>query len=228
MNNGHLLVAYHGCDVTVRDALVSGQLSQLEPSKNRYDWLGSGAYFFEHDAERAMRFAKASRDNPQSMYTARPIATAAVVGAVLSIHTCLDMTTQAGLTEFSLAYPSMIRSMASGTVPIPSNNAANVDDEDILLRQLDNAIFGWIHKIRGDAGAPAYQAVRGAFRQGKALAPKSGFHEGTHIQIALRDPACVLGWFLPPGEKLLTGRRMEMAKNRLDRASMNRKARRAG
>jgi hypothetical protein len=225
VNNGHLLVAYHGCDISVRDALVTGELRHLDFSRNRYDWLGPGVYFFESDMHRAKRFAEASRDNPEKMYTARPIVEAAVVGAVLSVHHCLDMTTQEGLLEFSQAYPLMIRSMTAGNVELPVNQPTGPDDTDVLLRQLDNAVFKFIHDVRLDHGAADYQAVRGAFRQGEELAPNSGFHAQTHVQLALRDPACVLGWFLVPGDQLLSPRELSQAKARVERAVHGRKPR---
>jgi hypothetical protein len=43
VNAGQLVIAHHGCDITLRDDLVSGRVSHLEHSKNKYDWLGSGA-----------------------------------------------------------------------------------------------------------------------------------------------------------------------------------------
>ena len=39
MIEGRLLVAYHGCDITTRDDLVTGKLADLDHSKNPYDWL---------------------------------------------------------------------------------------------------------------------------------------------------------------------------------------------
>ncbi|MGY8524630.1 hypothetical protein [Paracidovorax citrulli] len=51
MSAGHLLVAYHGCDIVVRDTLVAGKLAALRHSRNKYDWLGPGSYFFEGDSE---------------------------------------------------------------------------------------------------------------------------------------------------------------------------------
>ena len=98
-----LVVAYHGCDITVRDDLVTGKLSHLTHSKNRYDWLGPGAYFFENDLERAYLFAKASAGAPEQLYTAKPIATPAVIGAVLNISNWLDMTHQEGIQLFKEA-----------------------------------------------------------------------------------------------------------------------------
>jgi len=224
MIEGRLLVAYHGCDITTRDDLVSGKLAHLDHSKNPYDWLGPGAYFFEGDAERALMFANASHNNPTKMYTARPIGTPAVVGAVLSVQRWLDMTTQEGIHEFTLAYPALLSGLVATGSPVPKNTAASEDDADVILRKLDNAVFTFIHDIRENSSPPlpSFQAVRGAFYQGAEVAPKSGFRVGTHVQIALRDNSCVEGWFLARGDKLLNEaqyieaaeRREQMAKTR--------------
>jgi hypothetical protein len=49
MNSPSMVIAYHGCDITVRDDLVTGRIPRLDHSANKYDWLGRGAYFFEGD-----------------------------------------------------------------------------------------------------------------------------------------------------------------------------------
>lgn len=222
---GQLLLAYHGCDVTTRDDLVSGRISCLDHSQNPYDWLGPGAYFFEGDVERAYMFASASHNNPSKMYTARPIGTPAVVGAVLSVQHWLDMTTQAGLNEFSLVYPILLAGLAEAGSPVPENRPAGEDDADIILRKLDNAIFTLIHDIRANSTPPLprFQAVRGAFHQGEEIAPKSGFHKGTHVQIAVHDDSCVEAWFLPKGEQLLSAQAYFEAKAKRDAMAVNRK-----
>jgi len=231
MIEGRLLVAYHGCDITTRDDLVSGKLSHLDHSKNPYDWLGPGAYFFEGDAERAFMFASASHNNPAKMYTARPIGTPAVVGAILRVQRWLDMTTQEGINEFALAYPALLAGLEATGSPVPKNVAASVDDTDVILRKLDNAVFTLIHEIRDFRSPPSpfFQAVRGAFYQGAEVAPKSGFRAGTHVQIALRDNNCVEGWFLPKGYQLLGAAEYEAAVVKRDQVARSRKPRmRAG
>jgi hypothetical protein len=110
---GTALIVYYGCDVTTRDDLVSGRLKHLRHSNNQYDWLGPGAYFFEGDVERALLFAQASHRNPAKRFTAKPIATPAVVGAVLQVQNWLDMTMQAGIKEFSLAYQAFAAGLPS-------------------------------------------------------------------------------------------------------------------
>lgn len=220
MSAGHLIVAYHGCDVVIRDALVRGDIKHLDISKNRYDWLGPGSYFFEDDPDRAMIFSKASRDHPERRYTARPIATPAVVGAILRVQHWLDMTTQAGIQEFAGAYKATVNGITTAGGNVPVNTVAHPEDTDIIYRALDNAIFTFIHSYRADPAnsLSPYQAVRGAFPQGNAVVENSGFRSNTHIQIALRENKCVVGWFLPHGESLLSVREYSRAKARLEAA----------
>lgn len=227
MIEGRLLVAYHGCDITTRDDLVSGKLAHLDHSKNPYDWLGPGAYFFEGDVERALMFATASHSHPARLYTAKPVGTPAVVGAVLRVQRWLDMTTQEGINEFALAYPAMLAGLAASGSPVPQNAAAG-DDADIILRKLDNAVFTFIHDIRKNShpALQLFQAVRGAFHQGAEVAPRSGFHKGTHVQIALRDNTCVEGWFLRKGDRLLAQSQYIEALATRDEMAANRKPRR--
>lgn len=218
MNDGHLVVAYHGCDITTRDDLVAGKI-QPKSSANQYDWLGPGFYFFEADPDRAESFARAAHDHPEKRYTAQPIATPAVVGSVLCIRECLDMTTRRGLTIFEEAVERTIAGLKAQAKSLPKNLAADDGDEDVLLRHLDNAVFRFLHHHL-DAESPNtvhYQAVRGAFRQGSPLAENSGFHRDSHIQLAVRDPGCFLGWFLRPGEQLMSETKATSAREALAR-----------
>jgi hypothetical protein len=217
VSSGTALIVYHGCDITTRDDLISGRLKHLSHSNNQYDWLGPGAYFFEGDVERALLFAQASQRNPDKRYTAKPIATPAVVGAVLQVQNWLDMTTQVGIKEFSLAYQAFADGLSTAGKPVPVNRSASDTDTDVIYRALDNAVFTWLHQARASQEPPLspFQAVRAAFHQGDKVAPTSGFHANTHIQISLRDNSCLIGWFLPAGAKLLTEQQYAEAKLRL-------------
>lgn len=53
----------------------------LKASDNKYDWLGNGIYFWEQNLERAIEWAKRRYGD-----------TAAVVGAVLDLGYCLNLT----------------------------------------------------------------------------------------------------------------------------------------
>jgi len=199
VNEGQLVVGYHGCDITTRDDLVAGRTTP-QLSHNRYDWLGPGFYLFENDHDRAEIFARTAAAAPERRLTARPIAQPAVVGCLLSVQRCLDMTTHAGVMEFEAA----CMTIGEHEGRPPANRPRDEADANNVLRHLDNAIFDHIHRAReAIPHALPYQAVRGAFQQGAELVPRSGFHRDSHIQIALRDLACVVGWFLPQLNALL-------------------------
>jgi len=215
MRSAHCLVAYHGCDAVVRDDLVTQRLRKLDHSQNPYDWLGPGAYFFEGDLKRALLFADASAAHPEKMFTQRPIATPAAVGAVLCVSSWLDMTTQEGLSEFSRALRGMEVAFRARGEALPANRPAAGDDVDIIYRALDSAVFSFMHETRLRVGLEHFDAVRGAFPQGPPVADNSGFREHTHIQIAVRNNDCILGWFLPEGANLLSADQYDKAKRQL-------------
>lgn len=192
--SGQLVVAYHGCDRATADALVSGALKELSPSNNPYDWLGPGVYFFQDDWRRALMFAQASADNPGRNFTARPITAPYVVGALLKLSSVVDVSTQDGIEAFRVSYEAL---KISG-VPLKKNKKSKEDDPDVILRGLDRQVFINLHQMLQDQDLSPVDAVRGAFPQGQPVAPTSAIFSNSHVQIALRNPACVLGYFRVP------------------------------
>ncbi|QHI96680.1 hypothetical protein GT347_00935 [Xylophilus rhododendri] len=192
--SGQLVVAYHGCDRSTEDALVTGQLLALQPSDNPYDWLGPGVYFFQDDWRRALMFAQASADQPHRKFTQRPIHDPSVVGAVLKLTATLDVSTQDGIGAFRTAYEAL---KLSG-VRLKQNRKSASQDTDVILRGLDRQVFKYLHQMYTDQGLPAPDAIRGAFPQGEAVAPTSAIFANSHVQIALLNPGCVLGYFRVP------------------------------
>ncbi|GHC88120.1 hypothetical protein GCM10007320_34990 [Pseudorhodoferax aquiterrae] len=213
MNDGTLLLGFHGCDVTTRDDLLTGRLGGLSPSENKYDWLGPGVYFFENDMDRARAFAQSACDYPERLYTRRPIATPAVVGAVLCVSRSIDMTTQAGMTVWQHAYLQLLSMSEASGEPMPTNEEAPAGEDTVLVRKLDYAVFSAAHKQAALSKQARYQLVRGAFLQGDRLSSSTTeFRWLSHIQLAVTDPGCILAWFLPKGDKLLTPDQFAVAK----------------
>jgi hypothetical protein len=66
---------------------------------------------------------------------------------------------------------------------------------DLLLRDLDCAVIQTVHQFNIETGDKTYDSVRGVFIEGEKLYPDSGFHEKTHIQICIRNPNCIKGYF---------------------------------
>ena len=189
---GHLVVAYHGCDETVRDKLLDSgsEVVEVKASKNPYDWLGDGAYFFEDDWMRALFFAQAACKHPA--LSKGEIRKPAVVGAAIRVHRWLDLGTSEGRSEYLLALKDL---KDKGTTLQKNGPSPNQLGKDDILRKLDRQVINHIHKMRKAAGLPSYDAVRAYFPQGNGIAETSAFHQDTHIQIALRNAQCVLGYF---------------------------------
>ncbi|WP_026432934.1 hypothetical protein [Paracidovorax oryzae] len=234
---GRIVLAYHGCDITTRDGFVRGQIKP-KISKNQYDWLGDGLYFFESDWGRALKLAQTSHLHPSRLLTKKPIATPAVVGAVLDVDRWFDLTTQAGIGDFTKAAKAIGKASAERGTTSPENQPAFPGDQDLLHRGFDRAACEMVHTFRAAAHDEAliaqdthaivasapYQASRGAFEQGGVVSEGSSICADTHIQIAVRDLACIKGWFLVPGDELLSDKDLAEAKTRLDEAKRQRTA----
>lgn len=192
-----ILIGYHGCDVTVRDGLIARTIEHLRPSKNPYDWLGTGAYFFDDDAKRAMKFARAAHENPEARFTAKPIVTPAVVGCVIELNRVWDLGKTDGQQYYRDVFESMRESFAADNKPMPVNKRKSPDDDFAVLRGLDRAVIDIGCNLAAATGKP-YDAVVAAFPQGKKLSALSGFSDLSHRQISLRDPSqTVRGYFHP-------------------------------
>ena len=144
---GQIVLAYHGCDVTVRDGLVRGELTP-RISSNAYDWLGDGLYFFEGDHNRALKLAMFAHENPQHLLTRIPIATPAVVGAILDVDRWLDLTTQEGIANFTHAAQTVVNGSIDAGTPVPENKPAFDGDKDLLHRAFDKAACDMVHTFR--------------------------------------------------------------------------------
>lgn len=194
---GSIVIGYHGCDEALGRRLVSGSESKLRPSKNRYDWLGAGTYFFEKDYSRARHFAESCVKYPEKHYSQSNIVNPFVVGAVIHLGNCLDLSTLEGITEAQLAGDALREFLRAAGRPLPKNREASGGDKDLIVRNLDRAIIQFLHTLRERDGLPPYDTVRCPFPQGKAIAHTSAFRKYSHVQIAVRNANCVLGYHLP-------------------------------
>ena len=98
----HFVLGYNGCDRDVGEgALDSDGPDGLASAKNGYDWLGSGIYFWEADPIRALEWAvdtherhvRREKEKGTPTQLRRPF----VIGALLNLGTCLDLTTIEGV-----------------------------------------------------------------------------------------------------------------------------------
>lgn len=186
------MIGFHGCDQSVVEKVVSGK-EDLLASTNDYDWLGNGIYFWENNQARALQWAQelAKRKNSSVHHPA-------VVGAVIDLGYCFDLTDSLCLEELKLGYDALVALHEEAGKPIPQNSNIG-GSSDLLLRKLDCAVIETMHKLNRIANQRAYDSVRGVFWEGRPLYPNAGFAEKNHIQICVCNPNCIKGYFLPRG-----------------------------
>lgn len=176
-----LVLGYHGCRRNVRDALLAGE--PFEPSRNSWDWLGAGIYFWEYGYQRAADWARTRYGRE-----------GAVVGAVIQLGNSLDLldthNTQNLAKFFRLFEQVYVEKMAR---PLPPNRGA---DPDRKLRNLDCAVINYLCETAQREKSP-YDTVRGVFQEGEPAFPNSFIRRASHIQVAVRNPECIVGLFQP-------------------------------
>lgn len=190
------VLGFHGCDRSVGEKMLRNQQHVLV-SANRYDWLGKGGYFWENSPDRALEWARFLKKHPQN--PEHKINDPFVVGAVIDLGNCLDLSDAGSLEIIKTAYDEFKRSCESAGSPLPVNEAAHKTDPDLVKRHLDCAVINFVHALREQGGAlEPFETVRGLFTEGGELYPGAKIMSKTHVQICVRDPLLsIKAYFLP-------------------------------
>lgn len=182
------ILGFHGCDREIGEAVLAGE--QIAPSVNDYDWLGEGAYFWENSPERALSYAELIKKYKRG---AGSIKHPYVVGAVINLGLCLNLSEEGALLELGEAY----KLLKANSEILPENKPGKPGDVDNLKRYLDCAVFQSLHSARELVDLEPYQSIRSPFLEGPELYPGTSFRKETHIQICVRDVTCIKGYFRP-------------------------------
>jgi len=186
------IIGYHGCDAALAADVLAGK-TQLKLSANPYDWLGAGIYFWEHGPQRAFewaveqaRFSRTRSENPF------------VLGARINLGVCLDLLDTANTELLRRWYVSFRRFVRQKGTRMPQNrHALGSWRGDKVLRFLDCAVIDYTVKSVAERERVEYQTVRGVFLEGKPAFSGSKIALKSHIQIAVRNPACIVQFFRP-------------------------------
>lgn len=192
-----LVLGFHGCDQAVADKVISSG-DNLLASTNRYDWLGNGIYFWEQSPERALAYATELQQNPGK--SKNPIKAPAVIGAVIDLGFCLDLVTMDNLGLLARSYETLQKSYAAAGLDLPRNKPrtkSETQSADLLRRELDCLVIEALHDSMQEEKKPAFDSVRGVFWEGEELYPNAGFRAKNHIQLCIRNPNCIKGYFRP-------------------------------
>jgi len=182
----NLTIAFHGCDEEIYKKVISNN-EPLKSSDNLYDWLGNGVYFWESNHQRALEWA-------EDKVIKGEYKKAAVVGAVIDLGYCLNLTDSSFVPILKNAYSALETRFNKEEMP------RNVGGKDSLLRYLDCAVIEQVHDQIDEVGLRKFDSVRGIFVEGDEIYEGSGFYEKTHVQICVRNPNCIKGYFAPLSE----------------------------
>lgn len=183
----NLILAFHGCNITTFENVLYNH-EHLNASNNSYDWLGNGIYFWEQNIERAWKWAKDTSNrsgNPP-----------AVIGAVIDLGYCLNLSDSKHIEILKKQYEIFKDEIEFTGNTLPKNKNIK-NNTDYLMRNLDCAVIESLHESLEDRHEKKYDSVRGVFFEGNEIYPGSGFREKTHIQICVRNPNCIKGYFAP-------------------------------
>ncbi len=185
MKYDRTIIAYHGCDAELAERILAGE--PLKKSENDYDWLGSGIYFWEYGADRAMRFAEDQRRRGK-------LKTPAIVGALVQLGRCFDLMDTKFTSELPAAHEMLKTIHDSQGTSLPVNGGSTPDKK---ARRLDCAVLNFYLDFLERTKGIRYDSVRCGFVEGDAAFEGSGIREQSHVQLAVRSPDCILGVFRP-------------------------------
>ena len=180
------VLGYHGCDLSLVRQLLNAE-TQLKFSRNSYDWLGSGIYFWENAPCRAMDWALECRKN--SRITKGKVIEPAVIGVILDLGNCLNLTDSHHQDVIREAYRGICDLCAAQSEQLPKNTEKS--------RKLDCAVINAAVELNKEKGYPDFDSIRSPYFEGEPIYPNAYFMEKTHIQICVRNPECIKGYFLP-------------------------------
>jgi hypothetical protein len=172
-----IVLGYHGCAPNFADGLISGEIpvEGWLPSRNAYDWLGHGIYFWEHGPRRALSWSRSGVE-PN------------VVGAVIQLGKCLDFTDIQFTELLGMQYNQLSRDYKAEGKSLPRNLKGNQALDCLVINELVSTVE--------KTGTP-FQTVRCPFLEGEPAFPSSAILKESHMQLAVIDKSCILGVFRP-------------------------------
>jgi hypothetical protein len=128
----NLVIGFHGCERSIRDQLLN-KPNEIIYSRQPYDWLGHGMYFWENNYTRAFQWAE---DKMRRGAIQNP----AVIGGVLYLDYCCDFLDAKYIQMLKVHHKAMADFHKAGGKEMPQNKDLPQDKhKDKILRELDCA-----------------------------------------------------------------------------------------
>jgi hypothetical protein len=160
---------YHGTSKENAQAILVGGPASFGVSRNDYDWLGDGRYFWEMGRRRAWEWARAKyRDD------------AAVIGAAIRLERCMNFGDSGWDARLKQAYEDLRNVAEAAGRPLRSNRGKQ--------HFLDRAVINFCIQRLFDANMPIY-VVRAPFAEDGPIfgdeSSASSLSSRGHVQLAV-------------------------------------------
>lgn len=162
-------IGYHGTSAGAAQRILS---AKFEISRNEYDWLGDGAYFFQDAPARALEWARRRFGDD-----------AAVVGAEIDLNDGIDFLDVRWYEEVRRAYRRYRALLEQEGSRLPRQTRG--------AHRLDRHVVNYLVVVLLDRGLRV-RSVRAAFGEGEPAFPGSALLDRSHVQIAVRDLSAIL------------------------------------
>jgi len=178
---------FYSCDKQLALDVLCGN-KELDPSKNVWDWLGHGIYFWEQNPKRAWEYAVENSNGKQ--FNKKQIETPFVLGAIIELGECLNLVDQEAVEILVEAYIGLEKTIHEAGASMPINIGDN--------RKLDCSVIQFLHKTRTSISKlKPFDTIRSSFSEGEVAYPGSNFTRRQHIQVCVHNKEMIKGYFLP-------------------------------
>jgi hypothetical protein len=180
------VLGYHATNTrAARTILRSGRFRE---SRNPYDWLGDGVYFWEAAPERAWEWAH----SPRAQRRLGP--DIAIVGARIHLDRCIDFHDVVWHDQIKAVHDALRSRQAESGRRSPRQTARGEHGWD---REVINRLADLIYRATGITVG----VVRASFREpeDEPLFGGSALYRGAHVQLAVRDQWLIEAHWLERG-----------------------------
>jgi hypothetical protein len=166
------VIAYHGTSATCAERILT---EGFVASRNRYDWLGDGSYFFQE----VPGFRHSGLEHAWAWARKQHATEPAVLCARIELLDCMDLLDHGWSSRLRLLHDQLSDRSRKIGVELPRQAGGN--------HGLDRMLINYAAGVLADAGKPV-RSVRGCFGEdARAAFPGSSLFDLTHVQIAVRD-----------------------------------------
>lgn len=188
------VIGFHGCDEEVAMNILNSTSEHLLSSGNDYDWLGDGVYFWLNDPMRALEWAQQTQERKP-----KKVKTPFVLGAIIDLGVCLNLCERQSVELLKKSYGVLkdVFDVAGYNINEELINSMPDKGGFNLVRPLDCAVIQNLHRMMQEQMGFTFDTVYGYFQEGEEAFPGAGIKEKSHIQVCVRNTACIKGYFLP-------------------------------